>query len=1073
MHKTLRPLPQDGSPIAPEALVAADRNEAPGQQPAPVVIEPLHTAVPGRARLRIGGLQGSEPLQHLLEHGFTVAPDVLSATASSLTGNLIVQYDPAVPLQTIIDFASGLLRGEIAPPEDDVSQGVQPAAWHEWALEQVLSVLGSSQDAGLTDTEVNDRLASNGPNALPRLAGRSDLGIFVSQFESLPVALLAGAAIVSVATGGLLEAAAILGVVAVNGAIGYQTESRSERTIQNLSLPGAQTARVVRDGEARAVPAETLVPGDLIRLSRGSVVPADARLVSARDLMVSEATLTGESLPAAKSAEGIAGASVLLAERTNMVYRGTIVTGGSGTAIVVATGSQTEVGRIQRLVGTTISPETPIQRQLDDLGRTLVWATMAAGGVLFGIGWLRGFALFQMARSALSLTIAAVPEGLPMVATTTLALGVEDMRKHGILARRLDAVETLASVQMICFDKTGTLTLNQMSVTAMALGEHVYRTRNGGLVGQDNAEVSPGDDLRLKSMLRVACLCSDTEIEDSNGQLVLNGSGTENALVRAALDHGVDARALRQEFPRLSVQHRSEAYRFMATTHASGDKVLLAVKGSPLEVLARCRWEARPAGGQQELTATRLLDIEHLNLSMAQQGLRVLGFAHGEPGSSYSDQGFAGIEDLTWLGLMGLADPVRPKVSELIATLHQAGLRTVMLTGDQGATARAVAEQIGLNDREDIKVLDAGDLERLDAAGLARAAQETHAFTRMSPAQKLQIVHALQSSGIAIAMVGDGVNDGPALRAANIGIALRQDGSAAARDVADIFLDTDDLNSLALAIERSRTIHTNIRKAIYYLLSTNSSEILLMLMATALGSSGALAPMQLLWINLISDVLPGIGLALEPAHANVMDRPPEVASRSIVRREDLGRLSAQATLLAAGSMAAGALGVVRYGLDSPQARAMTFDSLVMAQLLHALTCRSSSGSIFGSGQLPPNPTLSKILVGSAVAQSAVMLLPGVRSLMGLAPLGLGDRLVTLAGGLLPFALLETMKPAGKSSGAESEILHFSRKRKSLEDELGSPPSHMPEECLDRFRLRPGGPLVPSGLEDAGSKRSST
>jgi P-type Ca2+ transporter type 2C len=1038
VNETLRSLPQDSPSVASENLVADEEAVRLETGPAPVVIEALHTAVAGRARLRVGGLRGSEPLRHLLERGFRLAPSVQSATASSLTGNLTVHYDPAVPLQTIIDFASGLLRGEIAPPEDDVSPSAQPTAWHEWALEQVLSVLGSSPNEGLTDAEAEGRLASTGPNALPRLTGRSDLSILMAQFESLPVALLAGAAAVSVVTGGLLEAAAILGVVAVNGAIGYQTESRSERTIQRLSLPRAQTARVVRDGEPRAVPAEALVPGDLIRLSRGSVVPADARLVSARDLMVSEATLTGESLPVAKSPDVPAGASVLLAERTNMVYRGTIVTGGSGTAIVVATGGQTEVGRIQRLVGTTTSPETPIQRQLDDLGRTLVWATMAAGGVLFGIGWLRGFALFQMARSALSLTIAAVPEGLPMVATTTLALGVEDMRKHGILARRLDAVETLASVQMICFDKTGTLTLNQMSVTTMALGDHVYRTRGGFLVGQGNAEVAPpGEDHRLKGILTVACLCSDTEIEDSDGQLVLNGSGTENALVRAALDRGVDARALRQEFPRLSVQHRSEAYRFMASTHANGGKVLMAVKGSPLEVLARCRWEALPGGGQQELTPARFLDIERLNLSMAQQGLRVLGFAHGEPGFVYSGQGFSGIDDLTWLGLMGMADPIRPGVSELIATLHRAGLRTVMLTGDQGATARAVAEQIGLNGQEDIKVLDAADLERLDPAGLATAAQETHAFTRMSPAQKLQIVHALQASGISIAMVGDGVNDGPALRAANIGIALRQDGSAAAREVADIFLDTDDLNSLAVAVERSRTIHTNIRKAIYYLLSTNSSEILLMLMATALGSSGALSPLQLLWINLISDVLPGIGLAFEPAHANVMERPPEPASQSIVRREDLGRLSAQATLLAAGSMAAGALGALRHGLDSPQTRAMTFDSLVIAQLLHALTCRSSTGSVLASGQLPPNPALSKILVGSAVAQAAVMLLPGVRNLMGLAPLGLGDRIVTLAGGLLPFALNETMKLARNSSGAGSEILHFSRKSASLEDGQGS------------------------------------
>ncbi|MEZ0167988.1 cation-translocating P-type ATPase [Microvirga sp. TS319] len=959
---------------------------------------------------------------------------------------MTVYYDPAAPLQPIVDFVSGLLRGEIAFSEDEISQKPQSTAWHERALEHVLSVLGSSEDRGLTDTEARNRLASNGPNALPPLPERSNLSILIAQFESLPIALLAGAAAVSVITGGVLEAAAILGVVAANGMIGYQTESRSERTIRSLSLPSAQTARVVRDGEPRDIPAEALVPGDLIRLSRGVVVPADARLVSTMDLMISEATLTGESLPVSKSPGDPVEANVLLATRTNMVYRGTIVTGGSGTALVVATAGQTEVGRIQRLVGTTVSPETPLQRQLDDLGRTLVWATMAAGGVLFGIGWLRGFALFQMARSALSLTVAAFPEGLPMVATTTLALGVEDMRKHGILARRLDAVETLASVQIVCFDKTGTLTLNQMSVTTVAIGDDIYRTHGGAFLDRNNAELSVAGDHRFKTMLKVACLCSDTEIEDSDGPLVLNGSSTENALVRAALGHGVDARVLRRQFARLSVQHRSEAYRFMVTTHADGSAVLMAVKGSPLEVLARCRWEALSNGSRTELTPARILDIERLNLAMARQGLRVLGFACSNPGPACSGQGFGGIDNLTWLGLMGMADPVRPEVPALIATLRHAGVRTVMLTGDQGATARAVAEQIGLSGQEDIKILDAADLERLDATGLASAARETHVFTRMSPAQKLQVVHALQASGIGIAMVGDGVNDGPALRAANIGIALRQDGSAAAREVADIFLDTDDLGSLALAIERSRMVHTNVRKAIHYLLSTNSSEILLMLMAAALGSGGALSPLQLLWINLISDVLPGIGLALDPPHANVMGRLPEAASRPIVHGKDLSRLSVQATVMAAGSMAAGALGVARHGLDSPQARAMTFDSLVMAQLLHALTCRSATVSALSPGQLPPNPTLSKILVGSAAAQAAVMLLPTVRGLMGLAPLGLGDRLVTLAGGLLPFAFNEAMKCAWNSPDSNSEILHFSRECGQTEDGSG--------------RFAPTSPIVP-------------
>jgi P-type Ca2+ transporter type 2C len=349
----------------------------------------------------------------------------------------------------------------------------------------------------------------------------------------------------------------------------------------------------------------------------------------------------------------------------------------------------------------------------------------------------------------------------------------------------------------------------------------------------------------------------------------------------------------------------------------------------------------------------------------------------------------------------------------------------VMVTGDQGATARAVADQIGLNGPGEIRILDAADLEHLSGPDLAAAAREAHAFTRMSPAQKLRIVQTLQESGVVVAMVGDGVNDSPALRASDIGIALRQDGAAAAREVADIFLDTDDLNTLTLALARSRTIHTNIRKAIHYLLGTNASEILLMLAATGLGAQAALTPLELLWINLISDVLPGIGLALDPPEAGVLEQPPRPANEAIVRPEDVGPLTRHAALLTGGAFAAGAVGVLRYGLDSPQARTMTFASLVTAQLLHALTCRSTTQSLFGADRPPPNPVLSKILVGSALAQSATLLVPGIRKLLGLAPIGAADLAVTLAGGVLPFVAAETLKPREEAPGSGT-LLYFSR-----------------------------------------------
>ena len=575
------------------------------------------------------------------------------------------------------------------------------------------------------------------------------------------------------------------------------------------------------------VPAETLVPGDIIILQRGTVIAADARLISARALTVSEATLTGESLPVTKSIQPLGARNVPLGDRVNMVYRGTIVTGGSGRAVVVATGARTEVGRIHRLVGATLAPETPLQRQLGELGEQLVWLTLAASGAVFGLGWVRGFALLQLVRSSLSVAVAAVPEGLPMVATTTLALGVEDLRRHDVLVRRLEALETLATVDVVCFDKTGTLTHGSMSLDALAMGKRMWRHHGGAFLDEHGAAIRPQDDQRLRMLLSIVSLCSETEIDRDGEVIRLSGSATENALVQAALDHGIDVMELRRKFPRRAVQHRSEAYRFMATTHSTEHGLWMAVKGSPREVLARCSWEALPDGGRRMLNAAGRRQIETRNAAMAAQALRVLGTAYrelrdetdaGEPASD--------IDRLTWTGLVGLADPVRQGLPALMDKLHRAGIQTLMLTGDQSATARAVAERIGLGAVGIFEIVDATDLETLAPAELAAAARRAHAFARISPAQKLRIVRALQDAGAVVAMVGDGINDSPALRAANVGMAIGRHGDAAAREVADVFFATEDLQMLPLAIERGRSTYTNVRKAIHYILSTNTMWIL-------------------------------------------------------------------------------------------------------------------------------------------------------------------------------------------------------------------------------------------------------
>jgi Ca2+-transporting ATPase len=607
-----------------------------------------------------------------------------------------------------------------------------------------------------------------------------------------------------------------------------------------------------------------------------------------------------------------------------------------------------------------------------------------------------------------------------MVATATLALGVEEMRRNGIFVRRLAAVETLAAVNVICFDKTGTLTHGSMSLEQVAVGNSVCHRRDGVFVHQETSPVRLSQDLRLRRLLTVVSLCSETEIEEGG---VLAGTATENALVQAALDEGLDVAGLRHRFLRLSTRHRTDTDRFMATTHTAGDGLLLAVKGSPPEVLARCTWELCPDGSREVLTAQRRREICDLNTAMAAQGLRVLGTASREIRGYGGQECSVEVERLVWIGLAGLADPVRSGLPELMEKLHACGIQTIMLTGDQSATARAVGRQIRLNDGEP-EVVDAVEIDRLNAAELGAAARRAHAFARISPGQKLRIVRALQDTGAVVAMFGDGINDSPALRAANVGIAIGRDPSAAAREVADIFFATDDLAALPKAIERGRATYVNIRRAIHYILSTNGSEIALMLAGSAAGMGEMLSPMQLLWVNIVSDVLPAIGLSLEPPDADVMLQPPRQAGESILSRAHIGRLGTEAGVITAGAFAASLYGAMRRGPGSPQARTIAFGSLVTAQLLHALNYRSGRRKS-DEDQRPGDWTVPAIVGGSLVAQSAAMLLPGLRGLLGVAPLDLLDGLAMAAGGILPFFVNSARETAAAQSAA---TLHFRRVR---------------------------------------------
>ncbi|HYZ31254.1 MAG TPA: HAD-IC family P-type ATPase [Crenalkalicoccus sp.] len=1018
-------LPSPAPENRPTARMAAATGAASEARGSATAVTPLHTAVAGRARLQVAGLHRSTALKSALERGLAALPGVHSAAANPRTGNLLVHHDPdLVPVATIIDRAGALARGEVQPPPEEALAGGSGGA--DWAARDAAAVaeaLGTDPTSGLPTEDARARLAEVGPNAFPKPPAHSALGMLLGQFANLPVGLLAGAAAVSMVTGGALEAVAILAVVVLNGAIGFGVESRSERTIRSLDDAGDRRTRVLRDGIEVEIPVEAVVPGDLLPLRRGTLVAADARVVSAQDLTVSEALLTGESQPVRKTPHAVHG-SVALGERRGMVHRGTVVTGGSGMAIAVATGPRTEMGRIQRLAGGAATPQTPMQRQLEGVGSQVVWLVFGISGAVFGVGLLRGFAVLQMVRSAVSLAVAAVPEALPTVATTTLALGVEEMRRRDVLVRRLDAVETLASVGLICFDKTGTLTLNRMSVTAIALdvGDAPLR------IGEDHAlpELRDGAPAArqagdLRRLIEIGVLCSEAQVEERGGGRppAISGSGTESALVQLALEAGLDPVALRRRHPRLGLRQRTETYRFMASIHrrpGSDDDALLAVKGSPEEVLAHCTWRLQQ-GERYPLTEADRAAIGRANAAMAGEALRVLGFAFRDDAPLVAGNGDVAAEGLTWVGLAGMADPVRPGVAALMRTLHGAGVHALMMTGDQVPTARAVARELGLAPAgEQPEVLDAVELERLAPGEVAAVARRAHVLARVSPAQKLQVILALQEAGLVVAMIGDGINDSPALKAADVGIAMGRDGTEAAREVADVVLQTDDLATLAVAIERGRATYGNVRRSIRYLLGTNLSEIGVVLAGTAAGIAEPLSVAQLLWINLVTDILPGLGLALEPPAPGLMLEPPRPAEEAVLRGQEFAAVAGDGAVLALGPLLACGFGVLRHGVG-PEARTMTFGSLITAQLMHTLSCRPGAGE---SRPRPPNPALAAALGVSAAAQGAALLVPGLRRLLGIAPLGPLGVAVTLGAGMLPYAVNRALR-RGRTTGSGAGV----------------------------------------------------
>jgi Ca2+-transporting ATPase len=877
----------------------------------------------------------------------------------------------------------------LRPKQSSASASIQPRTehYHHGPMSALMKQL-DAHPSGLSSREAAVRLRRDGPNEMNDIAARSDLAILASQFKSLPVALLASSGLLALATGGRADAAAIAAVLAANSGIGYVTERHAEQTVSALRKLAPGTAWVMRDDRKVEIKAREVVVGDVLLLRPGDQVPADARVLTSHRLSANEAPLTGESLPVHKQPSDALASATLLGERTNMLHMGTVIAGGAGTAVVVATATRTALGGIRALAQQAASPRTRMQEELDGLGKRLGLGAVGLCLGLIAIGLVRGRPALPLVRTAVALGVAAIPEGLPSVATSLLAAGIRTLRQRNVYARSLEAIENLGAVNVVGFDKTGTLTENRMRVASVMTG-----LRRVVLEGNDKTIAALPEDYTL-----VCALCSDVERTNGNGW---RGSSTEVALVDLVLALGVDVRKVRTRYRRLEAKERSLHHPYMVTLHAEGRaRMIVAMKGRPPEVLERCtRWF--DGSRVTPLKATQRKRLLKANDMLAASGERVLALAiKRQPGHKLDTTG-----DMTWLGLVGLSDPIRPGIAASIARFHKAGIRPLMLTGDQMGTARSVARAIGLSPQE---VADAGTL-REDARALEDVVERHSAFGRSSPGMKLHVIRALQANGHVVAMTGDGINDGPALKAADVGVAMGKSGTDFAQAMSDLVLQDDHPDGLLAAIAEGRTSYLNVKKAVRYLVATNVSELALVTLSVAAGLPDPLDPLALLWTNLITDVSPAIALGLEPPEPDVLERPPFRRTKGLLDKSDWIRVGIDGGLITAAAAVAYLYALVRYG-PSPRARTVAFMALTTAQLVYALSARSEVPlNLLGPSRLRRNPWLTATVTASLAAQTATVLLPPLRRLLRTTPIGLADAALIAAAAAAPSLVREIMK----------------------------------------------------------------
>lgn len=889
--------------------------------------------------------------------------------------------------------------------------------WHALGREDAVKTLDTCLENGLSPAEAEERLGTYGYNELLEKKGLTIWEMLLGQFKDFLILILIAASIVSVAVGEITDSVVILLIVVLNAILGVVQEFRASKALEALKKMVAPEAKVIRDGRVFEIPSRELVPGDLVLLEAGNYVPADLRLVESINLKIDEASLTGESVPVEKKADAVYEEGLSLGDRRNLAFLGTVVTYGRGKGVVVSTGMNTEIGLIAEMLESYQEEDTPLKKKLGQFGKLLGIACIAICSLIFVLGFIRGMPVLEIFMTSISLAVAAIPEGLPAIVTIVLALGMQRMVKRHSIIKKLHAVETLGSITVICSDKTGTLTQNEMTVTNVYTDGKTYSVSGEGYrpFGEytfNGAGVNPALDQHLKFLLTIGTLCNDAKLDESQGEKDgerswrIIGDPTEGALVVAAAKAGIVSEELGKTMPRLQEIPFDSDRKRMTTFHPVQQGCSAYIKGAP-DVMLNLSTRIFKGDRVVPITDEDKAEILRVNGEMATKALRVLALGYRELGAVPDEPAPDEIEkEIIFVGLVGMIDPPRPEVKEAIDVCKNAGIKPVMITGDYKDTAVAIAMELGML-KDKSKVLSGTDLDAISDEELTAAAKEVSVYARVSPVHKVRIVDAIKKNGHIAAMTGDGVNDAPALKKADIGVAMGITGTDVAKETADMILTDDNFASIVAAAEEGRVIYSNIRKFIFFLLSCNIAEIMIIFIAMLVGLPVPLKPIQLLWLNLLTDAFPALALGMEQKEPGIMKRPPRNPDEPIMDKRMRWQIGIQSTF-----MTLAVLGIYVYALnfkgDIHDARTFAFAALIFSELLRAYTSRSETFSVFKLG-IFGNKYMVMGTVLSFVLLLAVIYIPFLRIVFDTTLLSINDWNLIIAFSLIPFTAAEVSK----------------------------------------------------------------